>query len=218
MKPIREILTTLVNHFPNGAFPGRKGEERPAAGSDPFQVLISTVLSQRTKDENTYVASQRLFSKYKNPAELAAAPLDDLMELIRPAGFPKAKSKAIKEIARIIHQDYNDRVPNDMEKLLALPLVGRKTANCVLVYGFGQDAIPVDVHVHRISNRIGLVSTRTPGETEMELTRVVPRDLWKRINTVLIAFGKEICTPRNPNCSVCPINRYCDYFAEKRTR
>jgi endonuclease-3 len=217
MKPVREILITLVDHFPIGAFPGGTKDNKPTSGSDPFRVLISTVLSQRTKDENTYIASQRLFSKYKNAAELAAAPLDDLMELIRPAGFPKAKSKAIKEIARIIHQDYNDRVPNEMDKLLALPLVGRKTANCVLVYGFDQDAIPVDVHVHRISNRIGLVSTKTPEETEIELTRVVPRDLWKFINTVFIAFGKKICTPRNPKCSICPINRYCDYFTE-RTR
>ncbi|MCQ5376226.1 MAG: endonuclease III [Methanomassiliicoccales archaeon] len=215
MKPVREMLITLVEHFPIGAFPGGTNDDQPDGGSDPFRVLISTVLSQRTKDENTYIASQRLFSKYKNPAELAAAPIDDLMELIRPVGFPKAKSKAIKEIARIIHQDYNDRVPNEIDKLLALPLVGRKTANCVLVYGFGQDAIPVDVHVHRISNRIGLVSTKTPEETEIELKRVVPKDLWKFINTVFIAFGKRICTPRNPKCLICPINRYCDYFTKK---
>ncbi len=180
--------------------------------TDPFHVLISTVLSQRTKDENTNVASGRLFARYDTPKALAEAPVDEIRALIRPAGFPAAKSKAIKEISRLIHLDYKDKVPSDMESLLALPLVGRKTANCVLVYGFGIDAIPVDTHVHRVSNRIGLVKTKNPEETERKLSEVIPKKLWKVVNSSFVAFGKTICRPIGPKCDECPVNRYCDYY------
>lgn len=181
--------------------------------TDPFHVLISTVLSQRTRDENTHVASTQLFSRFDAPKTLADAPVDVIRSLIRPAGFPSAKSKAIKEIARIIHEDYDDKVPADMESLLALPLVGRKTANCVLVYGFDLDAIPVDTHVHRVSNRIGLVNTKDPAETERELVKIVPRELWKVVNTLFVSFGKGICRPIGPKCGDCPVNKYCDYYS-----
>ncbi|MDD1769069.1 MAG: endonuclease III [Methanomassiliicoccales archaeon] len=181
--------------------------------TDPFRVLISTVLSQRTKDENTSVASRRLFSRFDTPKALANAPVDEIRSLIRPAGFPAAKSKAVKEISRIIHEDYGDEVPSNVESLLALPLVGRKTANCVLVYGFDLDAIPVDTHVHRVSNRIGLVKTMNPEETERRLVQIVPRDLWKIVNTSFVAFGKTICRPVGPKCGECPVNKYCDYYS-----
>jgi endonuclease-3 len=181
--------------------------------TDPFHVLISTVLSQRTRDEDTHVASTQLFSRFDAPKTLADAPVDVIRSLIRPAGFPSAKSKAIKEIARIIHEDYDDKVPADMESLLALPLVGRKTANCVLVYGFDLDAIPVDTHVHRVSNRIGLVNTKDSEETERELVKIVPRELWKVVNTLFVSFGKGICRPIGPKCDDCPVNKYCDYYS-----
>lgn len=176
-------------------------------------MLISTVLSQRTRDEDTHVASTQLFSRFDAPKTLADAPVDVIRSLIRPAGFPSAKSKAIKEIARIIHEDYDDKVPADMESLLALPLVGRKTANCVLVYGFDLDAIPVDTHVHRVSNRIGLVNTKDSEETERELVKIVPRELWKVVNTLFVSFGKGICRPIGPKCDDCPVNKYCDYYS-----
>jgi endonuclease-3 len=213
MMPVRKIIKAIASIYPDSAFPGKGSEEEMDWETDPFHVLVSTVLSQRTKDANTHVASMRLFSKYDTPKALAAAPVDKIRSLIRPAGFPSAKSKAIKEIARIIHEDYRDKVPSDMESLLALPLVGRKTANCVLVYGFDLDAIPVDTHVHRVSNRIGLVKTKDPEETERELVRMIPRDLWKVVNTLFVTFGKEVCRPIGPKCGTCPVNRYCDYYS-----
>lgn len=217
MKPVIEIINKLSDHLQERAFPGTAYGTPNDFERDPFRVLISTVLSHRTKDENTHDAASRLFSKFRDASELASAQLEEIRELIKPAGFPQAKSKAIKEIAKIIHEKYSDRVPDEIEELLKLPMVGRKTANCVLVYGFNKDAIPVDVHVHRISNRIGLVNTKTPEETELSLTKIVPKDLWKVINTVFIAFGKRICTPRNPKCGICPISQYCDYFANKNS-
>ncbi len=212
MKPVRKIVRAIAKSVGEGAFPG-KGDEEIEWKRDPFHVLISTVLSQRTKDENTHVASKRLFSRYDSPEALSKAPVAKIRVLIRPAGFPNAKARAIKEIGRIVQERYGGEVPSDMEDLLALPHVGRKTANCVLVYGFSIDAIPVDTHVHRISNRIGLVSTSGPEDTERELSKAIPRDLWKQLNSTFIAFGKEICRPVRPRCPVCPIKKHCDYYA-----
>jgi endonuclease-3 len=181
---------------------------------DPFHVLISTVLSQRTRDQNTYNASKALFARFDSPSEIALADLDDLVELVRPAGFPQVKAKAIKEICRRLHQDFNDRVPADIDVLLTLPMVGRKTANCVLSYGFGIPSICVDTHVHRISNRIGLVRTKTPDETEVALKEIAPKEIWCDINAVMIRFGQRICLPRKPRCEKCSISAECDYFVE----
>ena len=135
---------------------------------NPFKVLISTILSSRTKDDTAYKASKRLFNEYKNPKELSQARVVDIRRLIKPVAFYKIKAKKIKQVAGIIYKEFNNQVPGEMEQLLELPLVGRKTANCVLVYGFREPAIPVDVHVHRISNRLGLVETEIPEETEIE--------------------------------------------------
>jgi len=212
MKPIRRIIQLIARVYPTGAFPG-KGSGSLSWETDPFHVLISTVLSQRTKDENTHKASKRLFSRFDSPKALADGHVEEIRSLIQAAGFPFAKSKAVKEIARIIHYDQGDVVPDNMESLLALPLVGRKTANCVLVYGFHQDAIPVDTHVHRVSNRIGLVSSRNPDETERELVKIIPKDLWRSVNTLFVSFGKGTCRPIRPRCEECPITKYCDYYS-----
>jgi endonuclease-3 len=211
MKDARRILELVRSVCPQGVFPGRNGEERAAWYPDPFHVLISTVLSQRTKDANTFTASSRLFAEFDSPEELANAEEERIRELIRPAGFPKAKGKAIKEIARIVHQN-GDRVPDDLEGLMALPMVGRKTANCVLSYGYGKEAICVDTHVHRIANRIGLCATKNPEETEYALRKAVPRDLWIDTNSLLVRFGQTICLPRHPRCPRCPVAPYCDHF------
>ncbi len=157
------IISRLKERYPPGKFASR----------EPFRVLISTVLSQRTRDEVTDRASERLFSRYGTSGELACADTDDIEELIHDVGFYRTKAPRIKEIARIIDNDLKGKVPSDIESLLLLPGVGRKTANCVLVYGFGMDAIAVDTHVHRISNRLGFVKTGTPEETETELRRVL---------------------------------------------
>ncbi len=176
---------------------------------DPFRVLVATVLSQRTRDEVTERAAKNLFTRYATPLALASADAGDIEELIREVGFYRVKAPRIKEISRIIHNDFKGRVPEDMNTLLSLPGVGRKTANCVLVYGFGKDAIAVDTHVHRISNRLGLVSTKTPEETEVQLLEVVPRKHWRHINELLVRFGQDICRPVGPKCGGCPLAGLC---------
>jgi endonuclease III len=181
---------------------------------DPFRVLIATVLSQRTKDEVTSVASTRLFQKYPGPKQLSKADTRTVAKLIYPVGFYKTKAKAIKRIAKIILAEYAGKVPSDMDQLLDLPSVGRKTANCVLVYGFKQPAIPVDTHVHRVFNRIGVVNTKTPDETEQKLTSIVDKSDWLELNEVFVKFGKIVCKPVGPKCSICPLTDRCNWYRE----
>jgi endonuclease-3 len=181
------------------------------AMGDPFQVLISTVLSQRTRDENTEKASRKLFSRYMNAGQLSQAPLQKIYPLIKESGFYKTKAFRIREISRILVEKYGGEVPRDLESLLSLPGVGRKTANCVLVYAYRLPAIPVDTHVHRISNRIGLVKTRTPEQTETALVKIVPRKYWVDFNELFVKFGQKTCQPIKPLCYKCPIVKYCDY-------
>jgi endonuclease-3 len=195
------------------AYPGAVEHIDVVWARDPFHVLISTVLSQRTRDQNTYNASKALFARFDTPADIASADLNVLTELVRPAGFPAVKAKAIKEICRRLHQDFADQVPADIEVLLTFPMVGRKTANCVLSYGFGIPAICVDTHVHRISNRIGLVSTASPDDTEVALQEIAPKELWCDINAVMIRFGQRICLPRRPRCDECSVRSECDYYS-----
>lgn len=187
-------------------------------GKDPFVVLIGTILSQRTRDERTEDAVKRLFERFKGAEDLAEASPDEVAELIRGVGFYRSKSKSIVEVARIIRDKYKGIVPKDMEELLKLPSVGRKTANCVLVYGHGLNAIPVDTHVHRIANRIGIVSTRTPEETEMKLREKVPERLWTILNDLLVSFGRSICKPIGPKCEVCTIKQECNYYKKVREK
>jgi len=192
--------------------------KKPAGEANPFRVLITTILSQRTRDENTDEAAATLFAAYKTPGEIANAPRDKIEKLIKKAGFFRVKAQRVKETARIIHEDYNDIVPDDINELLTLPGVGRKTANCVLVYGFRLDAIPVDVHVHRISNRLGLVKTKSPEETELELMKIVPKGYWLDLNESFVRFGQDICRPIGPKHEECPINDLCDFYKEMKTK
>ncbi len=187
----------------------------PYKSRDPFQVLIATVISQRTKDEVTYEVAARLFKRYPDAASLKDAPVTEIAELIYPAGFYREKARKIKEIARIIHEKYGGRVPDTLEELLRLPGVGRKTANIVLSRCYERDAIAVDTHVHRISNRLGWVNTKTPEETEKELMKILPRRYWRDINELLVMFGRTICRPVAPKCQICPIKDYCRYYKEK---
>jgi endonuclease-3 len=178
---------------------------------DAFQCLIGTVLSARTKDENTAKATQALFERYPDAMGLAAAPIKEVEKIVRPSGFYKVKARRIKGLAKYLLQHHNGNVPEDMEILTNLPGVGRKTAGCVLVYSFGRPAIPTDTHVHRLSNRIGLVRTKNPERTEAELMRVVPRKYWIILNHLFVRFGQRICKPIRPECWHCPIVKLCDY-------
>jgi len=195
---------------------GGKGETALAAVEDrlkdPFAVLIATVLSHRTRDERTSEAAMRLFERFRTPQELAAAAESEVADLIRGVGFYRNKARAIIKIAREITEKHGGEVPRDLEGLLELPSVGRKTANCVLVYGFGLEAIPVDTHVHRIANRIGLVATRTPEETEGELMGIFPKRTWAEVNDTFVMFGKKICKPIGQRCWICPLTGFCEYY------
>ena len=176
---------------------------------DPFKVLISTILSARTKDANTKIATDKLFAKYNTPQLIAQADIGELEHLIHQSGFYRVKAARIKNVSKIIMNDYNGKVPENFEELIDLPGVGSKTANCVLVYGFNIPAIPVDTHVHRISNRLGWVKTKKPEETEKVLSKIIPKEQWIRINRIFVKFGQQICVPINPKHQLCPIEDIC---------
>jgi len=181
----------------------------------PFRILIATILSARTKDENTTKAANQLFKVYGTPQKLANAKVKDIEKMIRSVGFYHVKSKRIIEVAKLLISKYGGKVPADIDQLVEIPGVGRKTANCVLVYAFEQPAIPVDTHVHRISNRLGLVSTKMPEETEMELRKNIPKKFWLDINNTFVMYGQNICKPISPMCDVCKIKNACNYFKTK---
>tara|TARA_B100000315_G_C14437759_1_gene523231 strand:- start:128 stop:778 length:651 start_codon:yes stop_codon:yes gene_type:complete len=178
---------------------------------DPFRILISTILSQRAKDEQTFRISQLLFSKYSNVDELSQASEIELHKILKPIGFYRVKSKNIKKVANIIKQKFNGVVPENFDELISLPSVGRKSANCVLVYAFNKLAIPVDTHVHRVSNRLGLVDTKNPDNTEYKLSEILDKKFWSDVNSDFIRFGKTICKPINPNCQVCKLKDICKW-------
>jgi endonuclease-3 len=182
----------------------------------PFQVLIGTVLSQRTRDEKTDEAAKALFARFPSPETLASAPQEEIANLIKPANYYNTKASRIKEISRIILERYTGNTPDTINELMRLPGVGRKTAACVMVYGFRKKALPVDTHVHRISNRIGLVQTKTPEESEKELWKVVPEDYIMHYNELMVKHGQNICRPISPLCQECPIVEYCEYGLERQ--
>jgi endonuclease III len=176
---------------------------------NPFQVLIGTILSQRTKDANTAKASLALFAKYPDATSLARSPLGEIERLIHATGFYRMKARNIRACARELLRQHGGAVPHAMEELLALPGVGPKTANCVLVFGFAEPAIPVDTHVHRIANRLGVLRTRTPEQTEERLREILPREYWIPLNPLLVQHGQNLCRPRNPLCERCPVAEIC---------
>src|SRR5881409_2557144 len=192
--------------------PAALQEISDSTDGDPFRVLIATILSHRTKDPVTALASSRLFAKYPKPTQLAEADTRTIARLLKPVGFYNTKARTVKRISKILLAKYGGKVPENMDQLLELPSVGRKTANCVFVYGFKTPAIPVDTHVHRIFNRIGVVKTKTPEDTEKELTRLANRKDWLPLNEVFVKFGQLDCKPIGPHCADCPLNDRCKYY------
>ncbi|ADY73064.1 DNA-(apurinic or apyrimidinic site) lyase [Desulfurobacterium thermolithotrophum DSM 11699] len=185
---------------------------------DPFKILIATVLSLRTKDEITAKAANKLFQVADNPYDMLKLKEEEIASLIYPVGFYRRKAKNIKEICKVLIEKYNGKVPDEIDELLKLPGVGRKTANLVVTLGYGKPGICVDTHVHRISNRLGYVNTKTPEETEFALREKLPKDYWIEINDLLVSLGQHICHPTSPKCSQCPIEKYCDKRDVKRSR
>jgi endonuclease-3 len=201
-----------------------KGAEDPSVTAiakrtrSPFRVLVSTVISARTKDEVTGAASERLFSRAGNPREMARLEEGEIAKLIYPAGFYKTKARAIRALSRKLLEDFGGKVPDTIGELLELPGVGRKTANLVITLGFGSPGICVDTHVHRIVNRIGAVRTKNPEETEYALRNVLPEEHWIEINDLLVMYGKQVCAPISPKCSICALPELCIRVGVTRSR
>jgi endonuclease-3 len=210
------LSSALARRFPDRPIPSVSRIAR--ARRDPFRVLVSTMISLRTKDEVTGPASERLLAAAPSAARLAGLGERRIAGLIYPAGFYRTKARALRAAARLLVESHGGRVPSAMEDLLALPGVGRKTANLVRNLGFGLDGICVDTHVHRIANRLGWVRTRSPGETEFALMRVLPRRYWIPINELLVRWGQAVCTPLSPRCSTCEASRWCRRNGVGRSR
>jgi endonuclease-3 len=187
-------------------------------GGDPFKVLISTMLSLRTKDLTTAAATERLFRRVHTPEQMAKLPAQEIEKLIYPVLYYRNKAKAIRETCRILVERFNSQVPDEIDTLITLPGVGRKTANLVLTLGHRKPAMCVDTHVHRISNIWGYVQTKNPHETEMELRSKLPKRYWMEYNDLLVSFGQHLCVPVSPKCSQCPIRKYCPRIGVTRSR
>lgn len=184
----------------------------------PFHVLISCILSLRTKDQTTREASNRLFALADNPEEMVKIPAERLEKIIYPVGFYRTKARKIKEICEVLINSYFGKVPDEIDELLKLNGVGRKTANLVVTLGYQKPGICVDTHVHRITNRWGYVKTRNPYETEFALREKLPAKYWLTINDLLVTFGQNICLPVSPKCSICPVRGYCKRVRVTRSR
>ncbi len=187
-------------------------------GRDPFKVLISCILSLRTKDKVTAEASHRLFNIADNPYKMLQIKENALEKTIYPVGFYKTKTKNIKSICKILTKSYNGKVPDEIDELLKFKGVGRKTANLVVTLGYNKPGICVDTHVHRISNRLGYVKTSTPDKTEFALRSKLPRKHWIVFNDLLVTFGQNLCKPVSPHCSICPIFKYCNRVGVHKSR
>jgi len=185
---------------------------------DSWKILIATILSARSKDEQTGPIARALFRKYKNAKQLANSNIEDVEKIIKKIGFYHQKAKYIVETSKLVVKEFNGEVPDDYERLMKCPGVGRKVAGCVLVYAFGIAAIPVDTHVHRISNRLGWVKTKDPEKTEVELLKIVPKKQWFLVNDILVNHGKTICNPISPWCSKCKIIKFCPRIGVKKSR
>jgi endonuclease-3 len=205
--PFHEMMKTLQTLFSNDVPVVTRISQKEK--SDPYLVLIGTLLSLRTKDEMTEKAMEKLTQKAKTPQELLKIPEEELQKLIYPVGFYRIKSRTLRDVSGIIIDKYGGQVPDTIDELLTIKGVGRKTANLVIIEGFGKPGICVDTHVHRISNRLGIVSTKNPHETEESLRKVLPGQYWIIYNTLLVTFGKRICKPISPLCSTCSLSLIC---------
>lgn len=193
-------------------------DERTSSERDPFKVLVSCLLSLRTQDKVTGEASERLFKLAATPGAMCRLPVERIRKAIYPVGFYRVKAQRIKDLSGEILRRYGGRVPDTIEELLELKGVGRKTANLVVTLGYRKDGICVDTHVHRITNRWGLIRTKTPEKTEFALRELLPLRYWRKINGILVAFGQGICKPISPLCSRCKINTSCDRVGVTRSR
>ncbi len=214
--PIDAVMDVLQETMPQ--FPQPLIDDMGATRQTPFRILIATILSLRTKDTLTAVVAPKLFAVADTPAAMLALSEAEIAALIYPVGFYRNKARSIREVSALLLERHAGAVPDDLDALLALPGVGRKTANLVLTMGFGAPGICVDTHVHRICNRWGYVRTKTPEETELALRAQLPAQHWIAINGMLVTLGQHICHPTSPKCSVCPVAAYCARIGVTRSR
>jgi len=212
--PIGKVLSILRREV--------KKYKEPIVGiyarQSPFHVLISTLLSLRTKDKTTLEACGRLFAVADTPDKIVKLPTAKIEKLIYPVGFYKNKAKTLQHVCGILLKEYDGQTPDDLDKLLAMKGIGRKTANLVVTLGFNKPGICVDVHVHRITNRWGYIKTKVPDESELKLREVLPKKHWIEINDILVCYGQNLCLPVSPFCSRCPIAHYCKRIDIKKSR
>ena len=211
------VIATLERHHPTWNTTALAAVAA-ASGQNPFRVLIGCLLSLRTRDETTGPAAARLFALADTPAALAALPTSRIERAIYPVGFYRTKARTLRAVCRELLERFGGAVPSDLDALLSLPGVGRKTANLVVTFAFGLPGICVDTHVHRITNRLGFVVTRSPDETELALRARLPKRHWIGLNDLLVAFGQNVCHPLSPLCSRCPIRRSCRRIGVVRSR
>jgi endonuclease III len=218
MKPadIHAVIAILREEYKNWRTPAVTIVAQ--CNGSPFKVLISCIISLRTKDEVTALASARLFARAQTPEAMAGLSVDDISQLIYPAGFYRTKAEQIALLSRRLVEEYHGTVPDDIDELLRFKGVGRKTANLVITLGFSKPGICVDTHVHRICNRLGYVATKTPDETEKVLRSQLPPEYWIEINDLLVAFGQNHCYPVSPRCSNCRLSSICDRIGVKVSR
>ena len=211
--PVIRVLKGQLRKWDTPVVTRMAEEER-----SPFAILIATILSSRTKDETTAAAVERLFRLASSPGAMSRLTEEEVAKAIYPVGFYRTKARNVVQTCKKIEEGFSSAVPDNLEDLMTLPGVGRKTANLVLALGFGGPGLCVDTHVHRISNRLGYVKTKTPGETERKLREKLSRRYWSIYNTVMVPHGQNICRPVSPFCGKCPVFRYCDRVGVTRSR
>lgn len=212
MNDSKKNIDKIIKGIKDANLPQRDFVKMMETFHDPFKVLICCILSLRTNDLTTYPCSLRMLKLGTKPEDFLNIDVDTLAKAIYPVGFYRNKAQQILDISKELVEKYNGRVPKSIDELVKFKGVGRKTANLVMAKGFDEPAICVDVHVHRISNRLGWVKTKTPEETEMELRKLLPVKYWLDINTILVTFGQNLCKPQKPMCNVCPVKQYCNSF------
>jgi len=211
-----KIIDAIFHDLKLAKMPRSKFVTYMESVKDPYIVLIACILSLRTNDKTTFPATMRMLEIAENPEDMANADLEELTEAIYPVGFYQNKAKQIIELSKRIVNEYDGKVPDSIDELVKFDGVGRKTANLVLAKGFGKPAICVDVHVHRIFNRLGIVKTKTPEETEMKLREIIPQKYWIDLNTLFVTLGQNVCKPTKPMCMFCPISVFCVYHKNNK--
>ena len=214
---IKKIMEILKSKFPSHE-KTTLNRMRLDENRDAFKILISCLLSLRTQDKNTEKASNKLFTVATTPEAILALSDTELENLIFSSGHYKKKSRTLKHVSETILKEFNGRVPEEKEELMSIKGIGPKTANIVLAFAFGKDALPIDTHCHRIPNRLGWINTKTPEKTEKELEKILPKEYWKDFNAIFVQFGKEICITISPKCSVCPVRVYCPRIGVVKSR